>query len=210
MPALLSPSLPDVIVKQDREPLAMKRCSKCKEVLPFALFNKHKRNKNGMESQCKSCRSKYHKISYKNGGMERMRNYRKNNPVKAKTIDMFCKARQRAKEKNVPFDIDIDYVRSLVGENAELAVRCPVLGFLLDYSTQRTEGTGHALPNSPSIDRIVPELGYVKGNVRIISHRANTIKSNASVQELKLVLADVTMLGIDWDETVGINTEAEF
>ncbi len=123
---------------------------------------------------------------------------------------MFCKARQRAKEKNVPFDIDIDYVRSLVGENAELAVRCPVLGFLLDYSTQRTEGTGHALPNSPSIDRIVPELGYVKGNVRIISHRANTIKSNASVQELKLVLADVTMLGIDWDETVGINTEAEF
>jgi hypothetical protein len=50
---------------------------------------------------------------------------------------------------------------------------------------------GKAVPNSPSIDRIDPERGYVKGNIKIISFRANQIKSDASHQELKLVAAYV-------------------
>lgn len=43
--------------------------------------------------------------------------------------------------------------------------------------------------NSPSIDRIVSAKGYVKGNVQIISWRANKLRADASVQELKCVLA---------------------
>ena len=38
--------------------------------------------------------------------------------------------------------------------------------------------------NTPSLDRIIPELGYVKGNVKIISNLANTMKNCASAQEL--------------------------
>lgn len=46
-------------------------------------------------------------------------------------------------------------------------------------------------PNSPSLDRIVPERGYVAGNLRVISNRANTLKNNATIDEMRLVLADL-------------------
>ena len=60
---------------------------------------------------------------------------------------------------------------------------CPVLGIPLKIAT------GAAKPNSPSLDRIDPRRGYEPGNVRVVSHKANTIKSNATVEELRAVLA---------------------
>jgi hypothetical protein len=48
-------------------------------------------------------------------------------------------------------------------------------------------GDKYAHDNSPSLDRIIPELGYVKGNIMVISHKANTIKSNANIEELEKV-----------------------
>jgi hypothetical protein len=54
---------------------------------------------------------------------------------------------------------------------------CPVLGLELDwYSATRKE-------NSPSYDRVDVSKGYVKGNVRIISCRANRIKNDGSAAE---------------------------
>ena len=54
---------------------------------------------------------------------------------------------------------------------------CPVLGIELDYfADSRSE-------NSPSFDRIDPKLGYVKGNVAIISWRANRIKNDGTAEE---------------------------
>ena len=41
--------------------------------------------------------------------------------------------------------------------------------------------------DSPSLDRIVPELGYVTSNVRVISWRANAIKRNACADEIEAV-----------------------
>ena len=108
------------------------------------------------------------------------RKAREANPVVTKTAAMVRDARRRAKNKNVPFEIDLEYVRSIVNNH------CPVLGIALDWSCRRSE-TPSPIPSSPSLDRIDPERGYVKGNVWIISHRANTIKSNATHEELKLV-----------------------
>lgn len=47
--------------------------------------------------------------------------------------------------------------------------------------------TGHVSANSPSLDRIVPALGYAPGNIHWISYRANAIKSNATPDELHKV-----------------------
>lgn len=58
---------------------------------------------------------------------------------------------------------------------------CPVLGLELDYS-------GAGKPNAVSIDRTDSARGYVPGNVVIMSRRANTLKNNATVEELQKVL----------------------
>jgi len=59
--------------------------------------------------------------------------------------------------------------------------RCPVLGMRL----RKTKG--RAGPSSPSLDRINPRRGYVRGNVVVVSWRANEIKKDATVHELELV-----------------------
>jgi hypothetical protein len=87
---------------------------------------------------------------------------------------MLTAAKTRAKQKGLPFDI--------TGDDLVIPEICPVLGIPIKI------GVGKCTPNSPSLDRFNSELGYVKGNVRIISHKANTIKSNATLSELKLVL----------------------
>jgi hypothetical protein len=65
---------------------------------------------------------------------------------------------------------------------------CPVLGLELEYGRQRGVKKG-PLPNSPSFDRVNPNLGYIPGNVIIVAHKANVIKSNATVIELERVAA---------------------
>jgi hypothetical protein len=83
---------------------------------------------------------------------------------------MWKSARHRALINNVSFNIElIDII---------IPKFCPVLNIELD----RTHSKSH--DNSPSLDRIVPSLGYTKGNVVVISHRANTIKNKATWQEL--------------------------
>ena len=62
---------------------------------------------------------------------------------------------------------------------------CPVLGIPLSFGNEKES----PLPtdNSPSIDRIIPTLGYVKNNIVIVSQRANRIKNDATIDELERV-----------------------
>jgi hypothetical protein len=55
---------------------------------------------------------------------------------------------------------------------------CPVLGIPIVLGEQRSE-------NSPSLDRITPKLGYVPGNVRVISDKANRLKGDRTLGELQ-------------------------
>ena len=89
-------------------------------------------------------------------------------------------ARQRAKKRQVPFDLCPEYVRSLA------VPLCPALGAPLIYSAQTGGGP---LRNSASLDCLVPALGYVPGNVQVLSHKANSIKSDATPEELAAVAA---------------------
>jgi hypothetical protein len=70
-------------------------------------------------------------------------------------------------------------------DDLDIPEYCPVLGCKLKL------GYGKKLYSSPSIDRIDNSKGYIKGNVRVISHRANQLKSNMSVEEARLVLKDL-------------------
>lgn len=71
---------------------------------------------------------------------------------------------------------------------------CPVLGLELIIGRGANKVP---LPNSPSVDRIDPKKGYIKGNIRVISYRANSLKSNASLEELEAVVKDMRYLALD-------------
>jgi hypothetical protein len=92
-----------------------------------------------------------------------------NNPIKA----MLNACRTSAKRKGIPFN--------LTEKDVVIPEKCPVFGFPLERgSIIRTNA-------SPSIDRITPAKGYVKGNVIVVSWRANMIKGDASIYELEAV-----------------------
>jgi hypothetical protein len=51
----------------------------------------------------------------------------------------------------------------------------------------RSYGAGGVTFNSPTLDRTIPDLGYVPGNIDIISQRANVIKNDATPEEVQMV-----------------------
>lgn len=93
------------------------------------------------------------------------------------------RVKSRCLKKGIPF--------SITEEDLEIPTECPVLGIPLVERNNNPELTKGYRPEAPSVDRIDPRKGYVKGNVRMISARANLLKSDASVKELELVLLDL-------------------
>jgi len=83
--------------------------------------------------------------------------------------DLLASSKCRAKKKDLPFNLDLEDVR--------LPKVCPVFGCKFNW-------TGKITDDSPTLDRIIPELGYVKGNVCVISHKANRIKTDANLEEI--------------------------
>lgn len=91
-------------------------------------------------------------------------------------------AKQRAKHRGVPFNLTVEYLAQI------MTPVCPVLGIRLRIHC----GQGHGpRDNSPSLDCVIPERGYVPGNVKWVSSRANRIKSDASLAELEAILAHI-------------------
>jgi|SRR6185503_19320351 len=87
---------------------------------------------------------------------------------------LLTKARARAKQDKVACTI-------VLGDII-IPKTCPVLGIKL-YKGSRKRHDG-----SPTLDRVILDQGYIPGNVAVISHRANRIKSDASLQELEALI----------------------
>lgn len=86
---------------------------------------------------------------------------------------MLSAAKHRAKRTGKEFSISITDI--IIPEF------CPVLGIRLNLENSGT------LPDSPSLDRIDSSKGYVQGNIRVISWRANKLKSDASLEEIEKI-----------------------
>lgn len=84
--------------------------------------------------------------------------------------NMFANARNRAKRDGLPFTI--------TREDIVIPEFCPALGVKLEAGSKLHQ------PNSPSLDKIVPEKGYVPGNIVVVSFLANSIKRDATVEQL--------------------------
>lgn len=167
-----------------------RRCYKCGRTLSLTKFGKRSINKDGKDYRCKSCNRKAAKVwrlAHLSQAREISRTgYRRkliNDPEynakqyqKNYIYNLLSNAKRRAKLKKIPFDLII--------EDISVPELCPVLGIPLVPAF----GTGKITDGSPTIDRMDHALGYIKGNVHIISNRANRIKNDATLNELEKVL----------------------
>lgn len=95
--------------------------------------------------------------------------------VKSQTPEwkMFQRAKTRAKEKGIEFDLDMSDI--------VIPDTCPIMGIALNVNS----GRSGAYSNSPSLDRLNNDQGYIKGNVWVISQLANAMKGKATVEQLQ-------------------------
>ena len=110
--------------------------------------------------ECKKAKRLRHKIKH---------------PEKTWAEDIIRQARYRAAKANppIPHTVDAAYVKSILTD------KCPIFGTPFVF-----RGNKKMVPESPSLDRLDPKLGYVPGNITVISVKANLIKSAYGSEEI--------------------------
>lgn len=88
-------------------------------------------------------------------------------------LKMFMASKRRAKEKGLDHTISKDDI--------VIPSHCPLLGIPI-FANSKIAG-----PNSPSLDRKNNSLGYVPGNVWVISFKANVCKGAMTADEIILL-----------------------
>ena len=133
-----------------------KTCGKCGETKPAHGFHRGLRSKDGLQPYCKACRK----------AAERKRPFSK----------VVRNAKSRALKVDVPFELTEQYLESI------WTGVCPVFQVRMDLPSHRE--SHKRTPATPSLDRLVPDKGYVPGNVLWISLRANQMKNDGTSDDL--------------------------
>lgn len=151
-------------------------CRNCGFIKPIEEF---KRNANNTRRKhCLECYEKITPTSQKQRD-DKTKNRHRETDLKCKKrykqssanreYILFKSARTRAKAKQVPFTI--------TKEDIIIPDICPVLGIKLESGTKEDK------LKSPSLDKVIPEIGYIKNNIMVISFKANWIKNFGTADE---------------------------
>lgn len=135
-------------------------CTKCNKDKPLSEFPPDKRASDGCQARCRSCINEW------------MKEHARNNPAWM----MWRRAKARAAKKGFDFDIELEDI-------LPLPETCPVFGSPLRVSAFPQD------PDAYSLDRIKNDKGYVKGNVVVMSYRANRLKNDGTAED-HLAIAD--------------------
>lgn len=121
-------------------------------------FSEHKQTRTGYDlSRCKACKIE----------MTRSAKYWDSKPLVKRIYD---RAKGRAIRKGLPFNLELSDI--------VLPEVCPVFGKPFIYGDHMW---------TYSIDKIEPDLGYIKGNTIIISNKANMMKNTATTEDVRML-----------------------
>lgn len=129
---------------------------KCVKCGIWKLFSEYHKHKGCKEGINTVCKSCRKPLSKEH--------YRRN----SREYNIWHRTKVRAKTKGIPFTIEMSDII--------IPDICPVFKVSFKVNDHNY---------APSIDKIIPHLGYIKGNIQIISNRANMLKGNATVDEIK-------------------------
>ena len=151
--------------KREENPNRYKICEECNQSLnlnKFSLIDKWNSN-SGTKNTCKKCSARIRQVQKLNKDW-------KEDAAKL----LYKNIKSRCKQTGREFSIDL--------EDIIIPEKCPVFGFDLKREDKKT------WMFAPSVDRIDSSKGYIKGNITVVSRRANILKRDATVEELELLL----------------------
>ncbi len=163
----------------------------------------HWSDRHTASGKCLACRTEYYRAN-KERLDQYSRNWRRANPERAKAsqrkaslkngktwrqnnpeANLLCRAKARAKKFDREFNLEL--------ADVVIPEVCPVLGIAMD---------------KPSIDRINSNRGYTKENIQVISYRANTLKSNGTLEEFQALVrylqaaGSLSQSGVEYEPSV--------
>lgn len=156
-----------------------KDCIQCNSTLPSKKFE-FRKDTNRLRSICGNCKKLNMHKNYSENKAKRIKQtteYASNN-YEQKILSSALKS---AKTKNLEFNLTV--------EDIVIPTHCPYLG----TEITKTLGKGVIWTNA-SIDRIDSSKGYIKGNVEIISRKANSMKNMATKEELLIFANNILKL----------------
>jgi hypothetical protein len=178
-----------------------KKCSKCKRVKSVLDFHNDCSTKDGKHSKCKLCNHTRTNESRKRRRKEdpeyrAKSNQRTNEWYHANKESVKISAAERHKQRVLSMSAKLlvknrrskamaaGYEFTITAKDINIPKFCPILGLELRMNVG---GVG-ATNASPTIDRIDSSKGYIPGNVEVISFRANSLKGDATIEELEKIV----------------------
>ena len=180
----------------------MKICKYCGKDYPLEKFVKNKNCKDGYAGICRNCQNKYSrnwKLKNRNILLPRRRKdyaeryklinnrneelRKKQYPLKRRCQILRQGMADRSKNKGIEFDkpfFTVAYLMNRLINN----LNCECCGKKLDIKFKKDKRFND---DSPSIDRVNPLKGYIKGNIAILCWRCNKHKQNSTSKELRMI-----------------------
>lgn len=142
-------------------------------------WRREQRLKRGLQKQGRKPLTEEEKLVSAEKKKEYLREWKSNYSKLKPKKRLLYSAAARAKREGLPF--------SITEEDIVIPTHCPYLGIELCITAAR----GTKRNNVISLDKIIPSLGYIKGNIEVMSQQANTMKSDASKEELLLFAKEI-------------------
>jgi hypothetical protein len=167
-----------------------KMCTKCGKLLAWDDFGDRRGSSSGKNSQCKLCDANRGTSYRKSVSLDKSKidassmnpnDYLSSIPKMVNPLNKTIQA-TKIRARKLKIDHNIGYE-----DFVPLPTICPLLQIPLFYSSNTITD------NTPSIDRIDSTKGYTKDNVWIVSNKANRIKSNATIDDLELLVKNLKL-----------------
>jgi hypothetical protein len=132
-------------------------------------------DKNYKENNKKHIKEYHKKYAKENYSTEK----RRKQYIENVESELYHHAKNRAKNKNLQFNI--------IKEDIVIPEKCPVFDVPLNFENK---------DNVPTLDRVDNTQGYIKGNIQVISFKANRLKNSSSMDELKKIINYMERIGL--------------
>ena len=162
-----------------------KVCSTCKGRKGLGEFTAHRATKDGLDHRCKACRKINNAAYQATLTSEDHLEYRKNRDRTRQKASQFVQKLKhritRGKVSDTELNITIDEAEKLLIDSNNVCECCGITC----ASHEHTGKKGEPRPNSMCFDEVIHGRGHIVGNIGMICHVCNSVKSHKSPDQLR-------------------------